>query len=112
MSDLPQELVDELKGMSGKSHDCSIIKLPSESLMLKNAFPQMKRNRNCLDSVCMIGQVLMNQQLQQNVLIAKLPYFIVYLMSILQSIIPLVYCLLAYFCAKYCVVEQDPYRSM
>ena len=90
MSDLPQELIDELKGMSGKSHDFLIIKLPSESLMLNNAFPQMKRSRNCLDSVCTIGQVLMNQQLKQNVLIAKLHYFIVYLISILQSIISLV----------------------
>ena len=60
MSGLPQELVDELKGMSGKSHDSAIIKLPSESLMLKNSLPQMKRSRNCLDSVCTIGQVLMN----------------------------------------------------
>ena len=102
MSDLPQELVDELKGMSGKSHDSSIIKLPSESLMLKNAFLQMKRSRNYLDSVCMIGQVLMNQQLQQNVLIAKLPYFIVYLMSILQSIIPLVPSISMFLCKILC----------
>ena len=52
-----------------------IIKLPSKLLKL---FPQMKRSRDCLDSVCTIGQVLMNQQLKQNVLIAKLHYFIVY----------------------------------
>ena len=38
----------------------------------------MKRSRDCLDSVYMTGQVLMNQQLKQNVLIAKLHYFIVY----------------------------------
>ena len=52
MSDLPQELVDELKGMSGKSHDSSIIKLPSESLMLKKLSPtdeeKQKLFRQCL----------------------------------------------------------------